>query len=127
MTTYVTEVQENREPPELQVLHKHPIQEPQVKAEAAQLAGKDGPRPDQNHPREEPTMSTATTWAPTREELDQATARTAKTIDSGAPLAERERAAELEESVHHGYLQRSGADAELQREAEAEWEKEAGS
>ena len=118
MTNYVTEVHEgNRERPELQVLHKLPTE-----AGAAQLGGVDGPRTDQ-HPREEPTMSTATTtWAPTRDELDQATARTADAIARGASPADRQRLAELEEKAHNGYLQRPGADAELQREAEDEWE-----
>ena len=115
---YVTEVYQDgsRERPELQVLHKLPME-----AEAAQLGGIDGPRTDQ-HPREEPTMSTATTWAPTADELDQATARTANAIARGASPADRQRLAELEEKAHHGYLQRPGADAELQREAEREWE-----
>ena len=67
-------------------------------------------------------MSTATTWAPTRAELDQATARTADAIAGGASPADRQRAAELEEAAHNGYLQRPGANAELQREAEREWE-----
>jgi len=121
MTAWVTEIDEgSREPPELQVMHKHPMQEPQVKAEAAQLAGIDGPRPDQT--QKGLTMSTATTWAPTRDELDQATARTADAIAKGASPADRQRLAELEEAAHNGYLQRPGADAELQHEAEAEWE-----
>jgi len=67
-------------------------------------------------------MSTATTWAPTREDLDRATARTADAIARGAAPADVQRAAELEERAHNGYLQRPGADAELQREAEREWE-----
>ena len=119
MSDYRTEIDAgSRERPELQILHKLPME-----AEAAQLAGKDGPRPDQ-HPRKEPTMSAATTtlWAPTRDEPDQATARTADAIARGAPPADRQRLAELEEAAHNGYLQRPGADAELQREAEAEWE-----
>jgi hypothetical protein len=120
MTTYITEISGGHQPPELQVMHKHPLQEPQVKAEAAQLAGKDGPRPDQIPERNQP-MSTATTWAPTRDELDEATARTADAIQRGSP-ADIQRAAELEEAAHNGYLQRPGADAELQHEAEREWE-----
>ncbi len=72
-------------------------------------------------------MTTATTWAPTRDELDQATARTADTIAKGASPADIHRAAELEEAAHNGYLQRPGADADLQRDAEREWELEAGS
>ena len=66
-------------------------------------------------------MSTATTlWAPDRRELDAATARTAAAIDRGAAKADVERLAELEEATHNAYLQRPGADAELQREAELE-------
>lgn len=64
---------------------------------------------------------TTTLWAPTRDELDQATARTADAIERGSP-ADIQRAAELEEQAHRGYLQRPGADAELQRDAEREWE-----
>jgi hypothetical protein len=68
-------------------------------------------------------MSTATTWAPTRDELDQATARTAAAMaDPHASAADRERAAELEEKAHRAYLERPGADAELQREAERKME-----
>lgn len=113
--TYVTEVDVPRARPELQVMHKRAME-----AETAQLGGNDGPRPDQN-PGKEPTMPT-TLWAPTRDELDQATARTADAIAQDAPPADRLRAAELEEAAHNGYLQRPGADAELQRDAEAEWE-----
>ena len=121
MTTYITEISgATHEPPELQVMHKYPMTEPDMKAGAAQLAGRD-PRPDQN-PTEEPTMSTATTWAPTRDELDQATARTAGAIARGASPADIQRSAELEEAAHNGYLQRPGANAQLQREAEREWE-----
>ena len=65
-------------------------------------------------------MSTATTWAPTRAGLDQATARTADAIGGGAAPADIQRAAELEEAAHVAYLQRPGADAELQAEAELE-------
>jgi hypothetical protein len=68
-------------------------------------------------------MSTATTWALTRGELDQATARTAAAMaNPSASPADRERAAELEERAHHAYLENPGADAELQRDAEREWE-----
>lgn len=63
----------------------------------------------------------STLWAPTRAELDHATARTADAIKHGSP-ADIQRAAELEKAQHDGYLQRPGADAELQREAEREWE-----
>ncbi len=117
MTRYVTEIYHDgsRERPELQTLHKLPME-----AEAAQLASNGGPRPDQ-HPREEPTMTT-TLWAPTRDELDQATTRTADAIARGSSPADIQRAAELEETAHNAYLQRPGADAELQAEAEREWE-----
>ena len=67
--------------------------------------------------------SIATVWAPSRADLDAATARTAAAIDRGAALADVQRLAELEEAAHSGYLQRPGADAELQAEAEA-WEHE---
>ena len=67
-------------------------------------------------------MSTATTWPPTRADLDQATVRTAAAIDRGAAPAEVQRLAEAEEAAHVAYLQRPGADAELQRDAEREWE-----
>ncbi len=117
-TSYVTEVYSDgpREPRELQVMHKQSLE-----ARAAQLAGHDGPRSDQN-PERNQSMSTATRWAPTRDELDQATARTADAIARGASPADRQHLAELEEATHNGYLQRPGADAELQREAEREWE-----
>ena len=117
MTSYVTEIYHDgsRERPELQILHKLPME-----AEADKPASP-GPRPDQ-HPREDRSMSTSTLWAPTRDELDQATARTADAIALGASPADRQRAAELEEVTHMGYLRRPGADAELQREAEREWE-----
>ena len=56
---------------------------------------------------------------PTRADLDAATARTAAVLaDPAASRAEREHAAELEQAVHILYLQRPGADAELQAEAE---------
>jgi len=58
---------------------------------------------------------------PTRADLDAATARTAAVLaDPAASSAEREQAAELEQAVHILYLQRPGADAELQAEAELE-------
>ena len=63
--------------------------------------------------------TTITDWAPTRADLDAATARTAAVIEHGAP-ADIQRAAELEEAAHTAYLQRPGADAELQAEAELE-------
>ena len=62
-------------------------------------------------------------WAtlPTRADLDAATARTAAVLaDPDATRADRVHAAEMEQAVHHRYLQRPGADAELQAEAELE-------
>lgn len=68
-------------------------------------------------------MSTATTWALTRDELDQATARTAAAMaDESMSPADREHVAWLEERTHHEYLKRPGANAELQRDAEREME-----
>ena len=62
---------------------------------------------------------TARRWLPTRADLDAATARTAAVIaDPSVSPADRERLAELEETVHASYLRRPGADAELQAEAE---------
>lgn len=126
MTRYETEIYEpHRDPPELQVMHKYPMAEPET--EAAQLGGS-GPRPDQHH-REDRSMSTATTWAPTRPELDEVTARTKAAIDGHASLAEVEHLAEIEEAAHKAYLTRPGADAELQADAERElreYEMEAG-
>jgi hypothetical protein len=58
---------------------------------------------------------------PTRADLDAATGRTAAAIaDPAASLADVERAAALEEAVFAAYLERPGADAELQAEAELE-------
>ena len=58
---------------------------------------------------------------PTRADLDAATATTAAVLaDPAATRAEREHAAEIEQAVHLRYLQRPGADAELQAEAEME-------
>jgi hypothetical protein len=65
-------------------------------------------------------MTTAATWLPARADLDAATARTAAAIGRGAALADVERAAELEATVHEAYLARPDADAELQAEAELE-------
>ncbi len=62
----------------------------------------------------------AESWLPSRARLDAATARTTAAIAAGASPAEIQHAAELEEAVHTAYLQRPGADAELQREAEIE-------
>ena len=51
---YVTEIYEgSREPPELHVLHKQAMTEPDMKAEAAQLAGRD-PRPISTQERNQP-------------------------------------------------------------------------
>jgi hypothetical protein len=66
-------------------------------------------------------MATAL-WAPTRAELDQATARTQAAIDGHASRADVERLAEIEERTHQAHLQQPGADAALQRDAEREWE-----
>ncbi len=58
---------------------------------------------------------------PTRADLDAATARTAAVLgDPAATPAARVRAAEMEQYAHLLYLQRPGADAELQAEAEME-------
>ena len=58
---------------------------------------------------------------PTRADLDAATAHTAAVLaDPAATRAERVHAAEMEQAVHLLYLQRPGADAELQAEAELE-------
>jgi hypothetical protein len=61
-------------------------------------------------------------WVPTRADLDAATARTAAVMASDAGPAARQAAAALEEAMTNAYLRRPGADAELQREAEAELE-----
>jgi uncharacterized protein (DUF1800 family) len=58
---------------------------------------------------------------PTRADLDAATTATAAVLaDPAATFAEREHAAETEQATHILYLQRPGADAELQAEAEIE-------
>lgn len=99
MTRYVTEIGEpNREPAELQVMHSYPK-------------------------REDRSMTQRIAWQPGRAELDEMTSRTAKAMaDPDASLLDRLRAAELEQLVHNQYLRKPGADAELQRDAEAEWE-----
>ena len=57
----------------------------------------------------------APAWLPDRAELDAATAHTAAAIaDPKASLAEVEYLAELEEAAFHAYLQRPGAEAELE-------------
>jgi hypothetical protein len=67
------------------------------------------------------TTSIADDRLPTRAALDAATARTAAVLaDPSATAAERKHAAEMEQDVHMRYLERPGADAELQREAEME-------
>ncbi|MGH3184709.1 MAG: hypothetical protein ACRDOE_22765, partial [Streptosporangiaceae bacterium] len=54
-------------------------------------------------------------WAPTRADLDAATAATAAAIaDPAASLADVERAAGLEEAVTAAYLQQPGAEAGLE-------------
>lgn len=66
-------------------------------------------------------MSIADRLLPTRAQLDVATAKTAAIVaDPRATRAQREHAAEMEQAVHILYLQRPGADAELQAEAEME-------
>lgn len=66
-------------------------------------------------------MTIAETQLPTRAELDAATARTAAAnANPAATPAERKHAAEMEEALLRLYLQRPGADAELQAEAEME-------
>jgi hypothetical protein len=58
---------------------------------------------------------------PTRADLDAATAKTAAVLANPATTcAQRLHAAEVEQAVHARYLQRPGADAELQAEAEME-------
>jgi hypothetical protein len=58
---------------------------------------------------------------PTRAELDSATGATAAVMASpAATAADRQRAAEMEQAAHILYLQRPGADTELQLEAEME-------
>jgi hypothetical protein len=58
---------------------------------------------------------------PTRADLDAATANTAAVLaDPAASRAQREHAAAMEQATHILYLQRPGADAELQAEAEIE-------
>jgi hypothetical protein len=58
---------------------------------------------------------------PTRADLDAATAKTAAVLaDPAATRADRVHAAETERAVHILYLQRPGADVELQAEAEME-------
>ncbi len=60
-------------------------------------------------------------WFPSRATLDAATARTVAAIaDPGSSLADVEFAAEVEEATFLAYLERPGADAELQAEAELE-------
>ena len=90
-------------------------------AEAAQLGGS-GPRPDQ-HQGEDRSMTQRIAWPPSRADLDEMTRRTEKAMaDPDTSLLDRLRAAELEQLVHNQYLKQPGADAELQRDAEAEWE-----
>jgi hypothetical protein len=58
---------------------------------------------------------------PTRADLDAATAKTAAVLaDPAASRADRDHAVEMEQTTHILYLQRPGADAELQLEAELE-------
>ena len=79
------------------------------------------PRPFRQPPEGELPMTADRTTLPTRADLDAATARTAAVLaDPAATRAERVHAAEMEQAVHLRYLQRPGADAELQAEAELE-------
>ena len=58
---------------------------------------------------------------PTRADLDAAAFKTADVMaDPAASFADRVHAAEMEQAAHILYLQRPGADAELQAEAEME-------
>ena len=66
-------------------------------------------------------MSIADLLLPTRADLDAAAFKTADVLaDPAASFADREHAAEMEQAAHTLYLQRPGADAELQAEAEME-------
>ncbi len=66
-------------------------------------------------------MSIAHRLLPTRAQLDEAAFKTADVLaDPRATFADRERAAAMEQAAHILYLQRPGADAELQAEAEME-------
>ena len=66
-------------------------------------------------------MSIASRLLPTRAQLDEAAFRTADVMaDPRASFADRRHAAEMEQAVRILYLQRPGADAELQAEAELE-------
>jgi hypothetical protein len=66
-------------------------------------------------------MSIADLLLPTRADLDAAAFNTADVLASrAASFADREHAAELEQAAHILFLQRPGADAELQAEAEME-------
>lgn len=66
-------------------------------------------------------MRLASRLLPTRAQLDAATAKTAAVMaDPASTRAQREHAAEMEQAAHILYLQRRGADAELQAEAELE-------
>ena len=65
--------------------------------------------------------SIADWWLPSRTDLDAATARTkAALADPAASRADVAMVAEMEEATFLAYLQRPGADAELQIEAELE-------
>jgi hypothetical protein len=66
-------------------------------------------------------VSRANRLLPTRAQLNEATAKTAAVMaDPRATRAQREHAAEMEQAAHILYLQRRGADAQLQAEAEME-------
>jgi hypothetical protein len=58
---------------------------------------------------------------PTRADLDAAAFNTADVLaNPAASFADREHAAEMEQAAHILFLQRPGADAQLQAEAEME-------
>ena len=66
-------------------------------------------------------MSIADLLLPARADLDAAAFNTADVLaNPAASFADREHAAEMEQAAHILYLQRPGADAQLQAEAEME-------
>jgi hypothetical protein len=66
-------------------------------------------------------VSLAARLLPTKAQLNAATFHTADVLaNPAATFADREHAAEMEQAAHILYLQRPGADAELQAEAEME-------
>jgi hypothetical protein len=66
-------------------------------------------------------VSIADRLLPTRADLDAAAFNTADVLaNPAASFADREHAAAMEQAAHILYLQRPGADAQLQAEAEME-------